>query len=197
MVRRVGGQRAVVPGRRAKGGAKSVTKKVFLKLFRNNSQRLSLVRLGHRHSINQSNRLQLTTISFSIFLSCIAYIHSVYLYSAPSRKLLRRNLRHLNWYRRLGSLAIPCNLGTITESSLCSNICLRNVSLPRCYTNDQDFLRSGQSNSVLLLLNLGPTLAPLSFSLDIQQPRLFPNFRVALQVLPTLAISIVSDLSPN
>src|SRR6218665_539050 len=87
MVRRVGGQRAVVPGRRAKGGAKSVTKKIFLKLFRNNSQRLSLVRLGHRHSINQSNRLQLTTIYFPVFLSCIAYIHSGYLYSAPSRNV--------------------------------------------------------------------------------------------------------------
>src|SRR6218665_2722475 len=95
---------------------------------------------------------------------------------------------------------IPCDPGTITESSLCSKICLRNVSLPRCYTNDQDFLRSGQLNSLLLLLNLGPsppTLAQLTFSLDTQQPRRFPNFRVALQVLPTLAISIVSDLSPN
>src|SRR6218665_425889 len=50
------------------GDAKSVTKKVFLKLFRNNSQRLSLVRLGHRHSINQSNRLQLTKISFPVDL---------------------------------------------------------------------------------------------------------------------------------
>ena len=33
--RRVGGRGAVVPGRRAKGGANSVTKKVFLKLFHN------------------------------------------------------------------------------------------------------------------------------------------------------------------
>src|SRR6218665_2884485 len=105
------------------------------------------------------------------------YIHSGYLYSAPSRNLLRRNLQHVNWYRRLGSLAIPCDPGTITESSgISSKICLRNASLIECYTNDQDFLRSGQLNSLLLLLNLGPTLAPLTFSLDTQQPRLFPNF---------------------
>jgi len=88
-------------------GCKIGDQKVFLKLFRNNSQCLSLVRLGHRHSINQFNRLQLTTISFPVFLSCIAYIHSRYLYSAPSRNLLRRNLRHLNWYCRLGSLTFP------------------------------------------------------------------------------------------
>ena len=62
--------------------------------------------------------IQLTRISFSVFLSCIAYIHSGYLYSALSRNLLRRNLRHFNWYRRLGSLAVPCDSGTITEISV-------------------------------------------------------------------------------
>src|SRR6218665_2897949 len=61
----------VVLGRRA-GGAKSVNKKVFLKLFRNNSHRLSLVRLGHRHSINQFNRLQLKNLfSCSLVMYCL------------------------------------------------------------------------------------------------------------------------------
>ena len=144
-----------------------------------------MVRLGHRHSINQSNRLQLTTIFFLYsFLSCrpiayihsgclCAYIHSGYFYSAPSRNLFRRNLRHLNWSRRLGSLAITCDPSTIAESS------------PRCYTSEQDFIRSDQLNSLLLVLNLGPTLAPLIFSLNTQQPCLFQIF-ATLQVLPTL-----------
>jgi len=92
-----------------------------------------------------------------------------------------------------GSLATPCDPGTITESSLCSDICLRNVSLPRCYTNDQDFLSSGQLNSTSAL-KLRPYLSPAylfpRYSTS-QQPRLFPNFHVALQVLPTLAIFIV------
>jgi len=54
------------------------------------------------------------------------------------------------------------------------------------------------SSTLLLLLNLDPTLAPLNFSLDTQQSRFFPDFRVAIQkILPTLAISTVCDLSPN
>src|SRR6218665_2686415 len=80
-----GGQFSPGAGAAGLGGAKSVTPKTILRLFRNNSQRLLLVRLGHRHSINQSSRLQLTKISFPVFLSCIAYIHSGYLYSASSR----------------------------------------------------------------------------------------------------------------
>ena len=141
------GQRGQLSPGAGLGGPKIGDQKVFLKLFRNNSERLPLVRLGHRNSINQSNRLQLTKISFPVVLSCFAYIHSGYLYSAPSRNLLRRNLRFLNRYRRLGSLVIPCDPGTITESSICSKFFLRNVSLIRCYINDQDFLRSGQLNS--------------------------------------------------
>src|SRR6218665_1083885 len=97
----------------------------MLVLFLNNSQRLSLVRLGHRHSINESNRLQLTKISFPVFLSCIAYSQSGYLYSVPSRNLLRINLRH---FRRLGSLDILSDPDTITESSICSQICLKMFS---------------------------------------------------------------------
>src|SRR6218665_1589840 len=61
-----GTEGTVVPGRRAKGAQNRRPGKVFLKLFRNNSQRLSLARLGYRHSINQSNRLQLTAISFLV-----------------------------------------------------------------------------------------------------------------------------------
>src|SRR6218665_896920 len=34
----------------------------------------------------------------------------------------------ISCYHRLRLLAIPCNPGFITESSLCSTICLRNVS---------------------------------------------------------------------
>ena len=60
------GRGTVVPGSRAKGH-KIGDQKYFLKLFLNTSQLLSLVRLGHRHSINQSNRLQLTKMGLSIY----------------------------------------------------------------------------------------------------------------------------------
>ena len=62
--RRVGQRGQLCPGAGLRVRKIGDQKRIF-KLFRNNSQRLSLVRLGHRHSINQSTiRLQLTKTSF-------------------------------------------------------------------------------------------------------------------------------------
>ena len=61
-----------------------------------------------------------------------------------------------------------CELNLLQSPiTLCSTICLTNVSLWRCYTNEQDFRISGQSKISTFALSL------LTFSLDIQYSRLF------------------------
>ena len=89
-----------------------------------------------------------------------------------------------------------CDPGTITESSICSKICLRDVSLIRWYTNDQYFLRSGHLNSTFAL-KLRYYLSPAYLFLRYSTTSPFSKFsRCCIQkVFPTLLSHLYCERS--